>query len=63
MDILKDFIAEVKKFGVHKIAKISGVPANTIYEWTRGKNIPTLVNAQKVANAMGMEFLLFDMVE
>jgi DNA-binding phage protein len=63
MKILDDFISEIKKFGVHKVAKISGVPAWTIYEWTRGKHIPTLVNAQKVANAMGLEFLIFDKLE
>lgn len=61
MDILKEFIEEIKKFGIKKAAELSGVSRFTIYDWTRGKRIPTIVNAQKVANAMGMEFLLFEM--
>lgn len=63
MKILDEFIAEIKKFGVTKASKISGVPRDTIFGWTHGKSIPTLTNAQRVANAVGLEFLLFDKLE
>ena len=63
MKILDDFISEVKKFGVKRVAKISNVPAVTIYNWIEKGSIPSLVNAQRVANAMGMEFLLFDKLD
>lgn len=63
MKILDEFISEIKKFGVKKVAKLSGVSVHTIYGWTRGRLIPSLTNAQNVANAMGLEFLLFEMLE
>lgn len=59
--ILEEFIYEIKKFGVSKVAKKSGVSVNTISKWVNGKRIPSLINAQKVANAMHLEFLIFDM--
>lgn len=58
--VMVDFIAEIKKFGISKASRLSGVTVGTIWEWTAGKRIPTLVNAAKVADAMGLEFLLFD---
>ncbi len=61
MKILEEFIAELKKFGIKKAAALCDIPAGTIYQWTAGNRIPTLVNAQKVANAMGLEFLIFNM--
>lgn len=60
MNILEEFICEIKKFGIKKVARLSGVPASTIYTWTRGRYAPTLPKAQQVADAMGLEFLLFD---
>ncbi len=60
MRILDEFVGEIKKFGVSKVAKLSCVSKTTIYGWLEGTRIPTLVNAQKVANAMGLEFLLFE---
>ena len=61
MKILDEFIEEIKKFGVSNAATLSGVSQPALWKWIEGKTIPTLVNAQKVANAMGLEFLLFDM--
>lgn len=61
MKILDEFIQEVKKFGQTRASELSGVPYATITNWCQGETTPTLVNAQKVANAMGLEFLLFDM--
>lgn len=63
MKILDDFLVEVKKVGASKLAKASGVSAYTIRGWMQGRITPTLVNAQKVANAMGLEFLLFDKLD
>lgn len=63
MKILDDFISEVKKFGANKVANISGVSVYTVRGWVQGRITPTLVNAQKVANAMGLEFLLFDKLD
>lgn len=60
MRILDEFVGEIKRFGVLKVAELSCVSKTTIYEWLRGTRIPSLVNAQKVANAMGLEFLLFE---
>lgn len=61
MNIFDEFIAEIKKFGQLKAAKLSGVSQSAISKWVAKQAIPTLVNAQKVANAMGLEFLIFDM--
>ena len=63
MKILEEFICEIKKFGVRKVAKISGVSEFTIGQWLYRGKIPSLVNAQKVANAMGLEFLIFEKLE
>jgi hypothetical protein len=58
--ILKEFISEIKKFGRKKASRLSGVSYMAIVGWCNEKVIPTLINAQKVANAMGLEFLLFE---
>lgn len=58
--LLDDFISEIKKFGISKAERLSGINRNTISAWIRKKYIPTMDNAQKVANAMGLEFLLFE---
>ena len=60
MKILDEFIAEIRRFGVKKVARLSNISYQTIYNWTQGRAIPTLTNAQQVADAMGLEFLLFD---
>ena len=54
------FLNEIKKFGIAKVSKLSGVARTTLTKWCSGEIVPTFVNAQKVANAMGLEFLLFD---
>jgi hypothetical protein len=61
LQVLNDFYAEIKKFGVKKASELSHVPAITIYSWMCGINSPSFIYAQKVANAIGMEFLIFDM--
>jgi DNA-binding phage protein len=58
--ILIDFLSEISKFGAKRAARKSGVAYTTILNWLHYKAMPTLDNAQKVANAIGMEFLLFD---
>lgn len=63
MKILEEFIAEIRKFGIRKVAKLSGVSEFTIGQWLYQGRIPSLVNAEKVASAMGLEFLLFDKLE
>lgn len=63
MKILEEFIAEIRKFGVKKCSRLSGVSYDTIYNWTQKRAIPTITNAQKVANAMGLEFLIFDKLD
>ena len=61
MKILDEFIEEIKNFGVSKAASLSGVSQAALWKWVAKETIPTLANAQKVANAMGLEFLLFEM--
>ena len=63
MKILEEFIAEIRKFGVKKVSRSSGVSCVTIYNWTQKGAIPTITNAQRVANAMGLEFLIFEKLE
>lgn len=63
MKILDEFIAEIKKFGMFKLSQKSGVSYTAIYQWVNKQKIPTLINAQKCADAMGLEFLLFDKLE
>ena len=60
MNILEEFITEIRKFGVLKLSRLSGISSNTIYGWTRKRIMPTLQNAQRAADAMGLEFLLFE---
>ena len=60
MKLLYELNAEMKKFGIQRLAKVSGFSQNTLYNWTSGKSVPTITNAQKVANAMGLEFLIFE---
>lgn len=61
MKILDEFIEEIRKVGVREVSRLSGVHEQTIYGWVLRKQSPLLTTAQKVANAMGLEFLLFDM--
>ena len=63
MKVLDEFIEEIKKFGVVRLAKKAGLNQPTISSWCCKKTTPSLVNAQKAANAMGLEFLLFEMEE
>lgn len=63
MKLLYEFIAEIRKAGMRKVAKKAKVSINTIQSWVYGNAVPTLVNAQKVAEAMWMEFLLFDKID
>lgn len=58
MKLLYELNAEMKKFGICKLAKLSGFSANTLYNWTSGKSVPTLLNAEKVARAMGFDYVL-----
>lgn len=58
--ILDDFINEISKHSGMELSKKSGVNANTIYAWRNRKSVPSLEAAQIVANAIGMEFLLFN---
>lgn len=58
--LLDDFLTEVKKYSAVELSKKSGVNPNTIYSWRHGTSIPNLESAELVADAMDMEFLLFD---
>jgi DNA-binding phage protein len=58
--ILEDFLQEIRKFGLTKVSRLSGVSIRTIGQWLYSDVMPTLDNAVKVADAMGLEFLLFD---
>lgn len=58
--ILKEFLDEIRKCNIPVLAKSSGVSYRTIESWLYDGVVPSLVNAQKVAEAMGLEFLLFD---
>lgn len=60
MKILDEFILEIKKFGMFKLSRTAKIPYTTIYQWCNKQKIPTLVNAQKAADAMGLEFLIFE---
>lgn len=63
MKIVDEFIAEIKKFGIVQAARVSGVSVGTINGWVYEGRAPRLDNAQKVADGMGLEFLLFDKLE
>lgn len=63
MKIVDEFIAEIKKFGVTQASRRSGVPVSTINGWVNDHRVPQLDKAQKVADGMGLEFLLFDKLE
>ena len=63
MRIIKEFYTEIRKYGIRKAARDSGVPLQTIRSWIYGKSVPSLSKAQKVADAMGLEFLLFEKLQ
>ena len=63
MKIVEEFIAEIRKFGISKLSRMSGISRTTITKWLSGESSPTLVHAQQCADAMGLEFLLFDKLE
>ena len=63
MKIIKEFLSEVKKFGIIQASRVSGVPVSTINGWIYKGRAPSFENAVKVADAMGLEFLLFDKLE
>lgn len=58
--ILEEFIKEIKAYGIRKTATVSGVSLSTISSWVYHICEPTLCNAQRVADAIGLEFLLFE---
>ena len=60
MKIVDEFIEEVKKYGAYKLSKKVDITFSTINNWMKGKGCPSLENAQMCADAMGLEFLLFD---
>ena len=60
MTILDEFIEEIKKFGLIKLSRMSGICLPTIRHWVERTTTPSIVNAQKAANTMGLEFLLFE---
>lgn len=60
MDILDKFLDEIRRFGVYDLSDMTGIAVSTIYTWINKHSIPSLINAQKCANAMGLELLLFD---
>ena len=57
---LNDLIYEIKKFGIQKVVDLTGISRSTITKWCSREIIPTITNAEKVANVMGLEFLLFE---
>lgn len=58
--ILKELLKEIRQRGAYAVSKLSGVPKTTIESWLYGKAIPSLTKAEKVADGMGLELLLFD---
>jgi hypothetical protein len=60
MDILDKLLDEIKRFGVYNLSDATDIAVSTIYTWINKHSIPSLINAQKCANAMGLELLLFD---
>lgn len=60
MGFLENFIKEIRKFGLTKAAKLSNISFRTIRGWCSGKRIPTLDRVIQVADAMGLELLLFE---
>lgn len=58
--ILEELLKEIRRRGAHEVSKKSGVAKSTIESWLYGKAIPSLTKAEKVADGMGLELLLFD---
>lgn len=59
--ILKEFKEEILKSGksVAEISRLSGVSASSIFTWLKEDILPTLTNAEKVLNSLGLEFVIF----
>lgn len=58
--ILDELLKEIRRRGAYEVSRISGIPKTTIESWLYGKAIPSLVKAARVADAMGLELLLFE---
>ena len=60
MNILDDFLKEVKAFGVMKLSRKTGISCMTMYNWLHGRFLPSLEAIVKCLDAMGLELLIFD---
>lgn len=58
--ILDTLLKEIRRRGAYAVSRKSGIPKSTIESWLYGKAIPSLTKAEKVADAMDLELLLFD---
>ncbi|WP_251183383.1 helix-turn-helix domain-containing protein [Anaerocaecibacter muris] len=58
--ILDELLKEIRRRGAYEVSRTSGIPKTTIESWLYGKAIPSLVKAARVADAMGLELLLFE---
>ncbi len=60
MNIMDEFIEEIKAFGIGRLVIKSGVSKSTIEKWVYYGNIPSLEMAQKVLNAIGLELQIVE---
>lgn len=61
--ILDELLKEIRLRGSLEVSRKSGIAKNTIESYLYGKAIPSLVKAEKLADAMGLELLMFDKLE
>ena len=53
--ITGEFRKTINNKGVRITAELSGIPLATIGNWVYAGNVPSIVNAEKVLNALGYE--------
>lgn len=58
-----DFIEELRKQNIAEISRHFGMSPNTLSAWVSLKNVPSFLDAAKIADYLGFEFLMFDKEE
>ena len=63
LNVIEDFLNQVRIYGLSMAARKSGVSFGTIAGWIYEGRAPRFDLVIRLADAIGMEFLLFDKLE
>lgn len=49
---IKEVAQKNKSISLYKLAKLMGVPEQTVYSWAKGKTQPSYINLDKLCNVL-----------